>query len=200
MAIKFGNKSITKKPAKKAGGNIEQECLEEVNELSEKLRAEQSTFKDNVDANYFTVVTGDVSFSATTTTIIDTVDEYGYGIDYGVAYGGGSASSSRTAMTTQLTTSTSENLAQRLLIRLRTFRGEWFLDENLGIDYFGQILGKNRNKSTVDTIIQSEILQEQEVLQLAEYNSVYDNALRKLNISFKARTLDGFYAVVDLTI
>ena len=32
--------------------------------------------------------TGDASFSATTT-IIDTVDEYGYGIDYGVAYGGG---------------------------------------------------------------------------------------------------------------
>lgn len=143
--------------------------------------------------------TGDVSFSATTT-IIDTVDEYGYGIDYGVAYGGGSESSLRSAVSSQLTTSTSENLAQRLLIRLRTFRGEWFLDENLGIDYFGQILGKNRNKSTVDTIIQSEILQEQEVLQLAEYNSVYDNALRKLNISFKARTLDGFYAVVDLTI
>ena len=71
---------------------------------------------------------------------------------------------------------------------------------SLGIDYFGQILGKNRNKSTVDTIIQSEILQEQEVLQLAEYSSVYDNALRKLNTSFKARTLDGFYAVVDLTI
>ena len=144
--------------------------------------------------------TGDVSFFATTTKIIDTVDEYGYGIDYGVAYGGGIASYSRTAMTTQLTTSTSENLAQRLLIRLRTFRGEWFLDENLGIDYFGQILGKNRNKSTVDTIIQSEILQEQEVLQLAEYSSVYDNASRKLNTSFKARTLDGFYAVVDLTI
>lgn len=144
--------------------------------------------------------TGDVSLSATTT-ITDTVDEYGYGIDYGVAYGGGGSESSfRSAMVTQLTTSTSENLAQRLLIRLRTFRGEWFLDENLGIDYFGQILGKNRNKSTVDTIIQSEILQEQEVLQLAEYNSAYDNALRKLNISFKARTLDGFCAVVDLTI
>ena len=71
--------------------------------------------------------------SFATTTVIVTVNEYGYGIDYGVAYGGGSVSSSRTAMTTQLTTSTSENLAQRLLIRLRTFRGEWFLDEYLGI-------------------------------------------------------------------
>jgi len=143
--------------------------------------------------------TGDVSFSAITTTI-DTVGDYGYGIDYGIAYGGGSITSVRSAVQSQLTTSTSENLAQRLLIRLRTFRGEWFLDENLGIDYFGQILGKNRNKATIDAIIQAEILQEREVLQLDEYNSTHDNALRKLNISFKARTIDGFYAAVDLTI
>lgn len=143
--------------------------------------------------------TGDVSFSATTT-IIDTVDEHGYGVDYGIAYGGGSASSSRSDVSSQLTTSTSENLAQRLLIRLRTFRGEWFLDQDLGVDYFGQILGKNRNKATVDAIMQAEILQEREVLQLDEYNSTYNNSLRKLDVAFKARTTDGFFAAVDLTI
>lgn len=144
-------------------------------------------------------ITGDVSFSATTT-IIDTVDEYGYGIDYGISYGGGSTTSLRSAVSSQLTTSTSENLAQRLLIRLRTFKGEWFLDQDLGVDYFGQILGKNRNKATVDAIIQAEILQEREVLQLDEYNSTYNNSLRKLDIAFKARTRDGFFAAVDLTI
>ena len=87
-----------------------------------------------------------------------------------------------------------------MLIRLRTFRGEWFLDQDLGVDYFGQILGKNRNKATVDAIIQAEILQEREVLQLDEYNSTYNNPLRKLDIAFKARTIDGFFAAVDLTI
>ena len=144
-------------------------------------------------------ITGDVSFSATTT-ITDTVDEYGYGIDYGVAYGGGSTTSLRSAVSSQLTTSTSENLAQRLSIRLKTFKGEWFLDENLGIDYFGQVIGKNRKKATIDALLQSEIVRDAEVLQIAEYDSVYDNTLRKLNISFKIRTLDGFYAVVNLTI
>ena len=144
-------------------------------------------------------ITGDVSFSATTT-ITDTVDEYGYGIDYGVAYGGGSTTSLRSAVSSQLTTSTSENLAQRLSIRLKTFKGEWFLDENLGIDYFGQVFGKNRKKATIDALLQSEIVRDAEVLQIAEYDSVYDNTLRKLNISFKIRTLDGFYAVVNLTI
>lgn len=143
--------------------------------------------------------TGDVSFS-TITTETDTTGDYGYGVDYGISYGGGSVSSVRSATASELTTSTSENLAQRLLIRLRTFRGEWFLDQDLGVDYFGQILGKNRNKATVDAIIQAEILQEREVLQLDEYNSTYNNSLRKLNISFKARTIDGFFAAVDLTI
>ena len=144
-------------------------------------------------------ITGDVSFSATTT-ITDTVDEYGYGIDYGVAYGGCSTTSLRSAVSSQLTTATSENLAQRLSIRLKTFKGEWFLDENLGIDYFGQVIGKNRKKATIDALLQSEIVRDAEVLQIAEYDSVYDNTLRKLNISFKIRTLDGFYAVVNLTI
>lgn len=144
-------------------------------------------------------ITGDVSFSATTT-ITDTVDECGYGIDYGVAYGGGSTTSLRSAVSSQLTTATSENLAQRLSIRLKTFKGEWFLDENLGIDYFGQVIGKNRKKATIDALLQSEIVRDAEVLQIAEYDSVYDNTLRKLNISFKTRTLDGFYAVVNLTI
>ena len=143
--------------------------------------------------------TGDVSFSAVTTET-DTTGDYGYGVDYGIAYGGGNASSVRSATASELTTSTSENLAQRLLIRLRTFRGEWFLDQDLGVDYFGQILGKNRNKATVDAIIQAEILQEREVLQLDEYNSTYNNSLRKLDIAFKARTIDGFFAAVDLTI
>lgn len=144
-------------------------------------------------------ITGDVSFSTTSTTT-DTMGDYGYGVDYGIAYGGGSVSSVRSATASELTTSTSENLAQRLLIRLRTFRGEWFLDQDLGVDYFGQILGKNRNKATVDAIIQAEILQEREVLQLDEYNSTYNNSLRKLDIAFKARTIDGFFAAVDLTI
>jgi len=144
-------------------------------------------------------ITGDVSLFVAVT-IVDTTADYGYGYDYGVAYGGGSASATRSAASGLLTTTTSENLAQRLLIRLRTFKGEWFLDEDLGVDYFGQIFGKNRNKSTVDTIIQSEILKEREVLQLSEYNSTYNSTLRKLDIAFKARTIDGFYADVALTI
>ncbi|WP_018629206.1 hypothetical protein [Niabella aurantiaca] len=61
MAINYSNNKISKKaPVKKSEGNpgnIEQDSLEEVMEYSAKAKAERDKFKDNVDANYFTVVT-----------------------------------------------------------------------------------------------------------------------------------------------
>jgi hypothetical protein len=36
--------------------NLEDECVEELNELSQKLKAESNMKKDNIDANYFGVL------------------------------------------------------------------------------------------------------------------------------------------------
>jgi hypothetical protein len=102
--------------------------------------------------------------------------------------------------TPTFTTTTSENLAQRLKIRLQTFKGEWFLDGTIGIDYFNQIAGKNRSKAAVDAIIQAEILQEQEVLQITAYSSVIDKTTRKITIQFTVRTIDGFYSTLTANI
>ncbi|MCF3107307.1 hypothetical protein LL912_00810 [Niabella sp. CC-SYL272] len=64
MAINYSNKNISKKaPAKKMKStdtNIEVDSLAEVNEIIEysaKAKAERDKFKENTDANYFTVVT-----------------------------------------------------------------------------------------------------------------------------------------------
>jgi len=109
-------------------------------------------------------------------------------------------STTATITTPTFTTSTSENLAQRLKIRLQTFKGEWFLDGTIGIDYFNQIAGKNRSKAAVDAIIQAEILKEQEVLQITAYSSVVDKTTRKITIQFTVRTIDGFYSTLTATI
>jgi len=109
-------------------------------------------------------------------------------------------STTATITTPVFTTTTSENLAQRLKIRLQTFKGEWFLDGTIGIDYFNQIAGKNRSKAAVDAIIQAEILQEQEVLQITAYSSVIDKTTRKITIQFTVRTVDGFYSTLTATI
>jgi len=109
-------------------------------------------------------------------------------------------STTNTITTPTFTTTTSENLAQRLKIRLQTFKGEWFLDGTIGIDYFGQIAGKNRSKAAVDAIIQAEILKEQEVLQITAYSSVVDKTTRKITIQFTVRTIDGFYSTLTASI
>ena len=109
-------------------------------------------------------------------------------------------STTNTITTPTFTTTTSENLAQRLKIRLQTFKGEWFLDGTIGIDYFNQIAGKNRSKAAVDAIIQGEILKEQEVLQITAYSSVVDKTTRKITIQFTVRTVDGFYSTLTATI
>ena len=109
-------------------------------------------------------------------------------------------STTNTITTPVFTTTTSENLAQRLKIRLQTFKGEWFLDGTIGIDYFNQIAGKNRSKAAVDAIIQAEILKEQEVLQITAYSSVVDKTSRKITIQFTVRTVDGFYSTLTATI
>jgi len=109
-------------------------------------------------------------------------------------------STTNTITTPVFTTTTSENLAQRLKIRLQTFKGEWFLDGTIGIDYFNQIAGKNRSKAAVDAIIQAEILKEQEVLQITAYSSVVDKTTRKITIQFTVRTVDGFYSTLTATI
>jgi len=109
-------------------------------------------------------------------------------------------STTNTITTPIFTTTTSENLAQRLKIRLQTFKGEWFLDGTIGIDYFNQIAGKNRSKAAVDAIIQAEILKEQEVLQITAYSSVVDKTTRKITIQFTVRTIDGFYSTLTASI
>ena len=109
-------------------------------------------------------------------------------------------STTNTITTPVFTTTTPENLAQRLKIRLQTFKGEWFLDGTIGIDYFNQIAGKNRSKAAVDAIIQAEILKEQEVLQITAYSSVVDKTTRKITIQFTVRTVDGFYSTLTASI
>ena len=79
-------------------------------------------------------------------------------------------------------------VAQRLLIRLRNFRGEWFLDTNYGIPYWS-ILGHKIKKSAVDLIFQREILAENGVKELTFFESTFEN--RKYTLSFRVKVTTG---------
>lgn len=86
------------------------------------------------------------------------------------------------------TQSRADVVAQRLLIRLRNFRGEWFLDTNYGVPYWS-ILGHKIKKSAVDLIFQREILAENGVKELTFFESTFEN--RKYSLSFRVKVTTG---------
>jgi len=90
-----------------------------------------------------------------------------------------------------------EQLQQNLTIRLRFFLREWFLDENAGVPYYDDILIKNPNVPDIENILKSYILDTPDVIELLEFDTVFEPTQRTLEVSFKARTNFG---IADLSV
>jgi hypothetical protein len=84
-----------------------------------------------------------------------------------------------------------DEVAQRLLNRLRLWRGEWFLNLNRGTPYREEIFVKRTALSRIESAIKREILTTSGVLELLEYTQDLDIATRRLTVSFKAKATDG---------
>lgn len=82
-----------------------------------------------------------------------------------------------------------QTVAQRLKIRLLTFRGEWFLNTEYGPPYWQRILGQKPTKSALDQIFQEEILAENGVKEIVEFNSTFQT--RAYSASFRVRVSTG---------
>ena len=81
-----------------------------------------------------------------------------------------------------------EVVAQRLLIRLSTWREEWFLDQSYGVPYWN-ILGSKTSKSAVDLIFQQQILLEEGVREITSFQSTLSN--REYRMTFRVRVNTG---------
>lgn len=80
---------------------------------------------------------------------------------------------------------------QDILIRLRTFAGEWFNDNTLGVPWFQNILVKNPDVSLVNSILKNEILSTPGVLHLDSFTSKVSMAPRKLTVAFSCTSQTG---------
>lgn len=87
-------------------------------------------------------------------------------------------------------TSGIDSIIQDVAVRLKTFLGEWFLDQRVGIPYFQNILIKNPNLPVIQTIFQQAILETEGVLSITNFEFNFDTASRQLDISFEAKTDD----------
>jgi hypothetical protein len=91
----------------------------------------------------------------------------------------------------------SDAVAQQLLIRLRIFLGEWFLDERVGMPYFQRILGQKFNEALIAPIFQKAILAVPRVASVDSFAFSLDRAARALSLSFKVRTDLGEELIFD---
>lgn len=83
-----------------------------------------------------------------------------------------------------------ETVAQRVFILLRTFESEWYLNSTIGVPYLTRILGQRVEKSTVDRILQENILRELGVADILEFSSSFREG-RVYEASMKIRTTSG---------
>jgi hypothetical protein len=76
--------------------------------------------------------------------------------------------------------------AQAIAIRLKTLAGEWFLDQNLGLPYLIQILGKKRNDLFLVRILTQEIEKVPGVLKLSDFSFDENTTPRSVVVKFNA--------------
>jgi hypothetical protein len=95
-----------------------------------------------------------------------------------------------------LLTTYQEAVKQRLQIKLRTFKGEWWLDTSYGIPYHDtgdgrSIIGKGYTKADVDSLYLTEIKQDPDVIAIDYFNSTYNGYTRQYDLNFEVKAREG---------
>lgn len=88
-----------------------------------------------------------------------------------------------------------DQVAQNLLIRLRFFKGEWFLNVNDGIPYYQSILVKNPDGALVRSIFKEAILTTPDVTKLLSFTADLNVSPRQAEVDFTVATIFGDVSV-----
>lgn len=89
-----------------------------------------------------------------------------------------------------------EQVRQQLLIKLKLWKGEWFLDTEFGTPYLPQILGKQLTLSGALAALRKSILEVAGVRQILTFSYDFQHSTRKLTVEF---TADTPYGIVEVT-
>lgn len=85
----------------------------------------------------------------------------------------------------------SELVRQTVECTLNTKAGEWFLNDELGID-FNAILGKGiPDDETVKNVVLEGLRQVDETFRIDDFETAYNSKTRKLTVNFTASTDSG---------
>lgn len=89
-----------------------------------------------------------------------------------------------------------EQVRQQLLIKLKLWNGEWFLDTEFGTPYSQQILGKQLTLSGALAAIKTSIFEVDGVRSMTSFSYDFSNATRKLAVNF---VVDTVYGIVEVS-
>ncbi len=81
-----------------------------------------------------------------------------------------------------------ERVAQQILITLRFWYGEWFLDTTQGVPYLEYVLVKNPNINHVRQILTEAILSVEGVQTIDDMTLDFDQKNRRLYVEYTATT------------
>lgn len=83
-----------------------------------------------------------------------------------------------------------EAVRQALLIRLRTFRGEWHIDQRVGVPWMQSIIGQRPLRTVLDRIFRRAILATPGIVSVEALNFTEDPE-RSLRIDLEATATGG---------
>lgn len=79
---------------------------------------------------------------------------------------------------------TIDTLEQRIRTRLQTFMGEWYLDEDMGVPYFQEVLVKNPDVSRVRALLLTALLSVEGVKQVTQFDVAFIPGDRRFTVNF----------------
>lgn len=82
-------------------------------------------------------------------------------------------------------------IVQHVALRLRLFRGEWFLDSRVGMPYYERVLVKNPDLVAVRSAFRQAIIETPGIATLDKFSLVLNSATRLLSVEFTATKESG---------
>ena len=84
---------------------------------------------------------------------------------------------------------------QNLLIKLKLWRGEWFLDTEFGTPYLDGVLGKQLSLSGAVAALKQSILEVNDVNAITNFTYQFNRQTRQLDVQFECQTNQGLVTI-----
>lgn len=100
----------------------------------------------------------------------------------------------------EVISTTGELALQKVNIRLRTYRGEWFLDTNEGIPWIQELLNRKDNKVAVDNAIREAVINTEGITKILAYESEQKQGSNLYNVKVLIRADNGATETIILEV